>query len=84
VLALRLVGSVNALLHTEYGHLLLAKLVLFAVLLLLGLASKTWVDRRLHVAATTRAFAVSVTAEAVLAVGVLGVAAFLVTTGPGR
>jgi copper transport protein len=84
VLAWRLVGSVNALLHTEYGHLLLAKLVLFAVLLLLGLASKTWVDRRLHVAATTRAFAVSVTAEAVLAVGVLGVAAFLVTTGPGR
>jgi copper transport protein len=84
VLAWRLVGSVNALLNTEYGQLLLAKLVLFAVLLLLGFASKTWVDRRLRVAATTRALALSVTAEAVLAVLVLGVAAFLVTTGPGR
>jgi copper transport protein len=83
-LAWRLVGSLNALLHTGYGQLLLAKLVLFAVLLLLGLASKTWVDRRLRVASTTRALAVSVAAEAVLAVVVLGVAAFLVTTGPGR
>lgn len=84
MLAWRLVGSLNSLLHTEYGQLLLAKLVLFAVLLLLGIASKTWVDRRLSVAPTTRALALSVTAEAVLAVAVLGVAAFLVTTGPGR
>jgi copper transport protein len=84
LLAWRLVGSLNALLHTGYGQLLLTKLVLFAVLLLLGFASKTWVDRRLRVAATTRALALSVTAEAVLAVVVLGVAAFLVTTSPGR
>jgi copper transport protein len=84
VLAWQLVGSVDALVHTGYGRLLLAKLVLFALLLLLGFASKTWVDRRLHVAATTRGLALSVTAEAVLAVAVLGVAAFLVTTGPGR
>ncbi|KJK42594.1 hypothetical protein UK23_36455 [Lentzea aerocolonigenes] len=84
VLAWRLVGSLNALLHTGYGQLLLTKLALFAALLVLGFASKTWVDRRLHVAATTRGLALSVTAEAVLAVVVLGVAAFLVTTGPGR
>jgi copper transport protein len=84
LLAWRLVGSLNALLDTGYGQLLLAKLGLFAVLLVLGFASKTWVDRRLHVAATTRAFAISVAAEAVLAVAVLGVAAFLVTTSPGR
>lgn len=84
VLAWRLVGSLDALLHTGYGRLLLAKLVLFTLLLLFGFASKTWVDRRLRVAATTRALAVSVTAEAVLAVVVLGVAAFLVTTSPGR
>ncbi|MFI6098440.1 copper resistance D family protein [Lentzea sp. NPDC051213] len=84
VLAFQLIGSVDALLHTGYGQLLLAKLVLFGLLLVLGFASKTWVDRRLRVAATTRGLALSVTAEAVLAVGVLGVAAFLVTTGPGR
>jgi copper transport protein len=84
LLAWRLVGSVNALLHTGYGHILLVKLGLFAALLLFGLASKTWVDRRLRVAATTRVLALSVTAETVLAVAVLGVAAFLVTTSPGR
>ncbi|MEU0877556.1 CopD family protein [Lentzea sp. NPDC005914] len=84
LLAWQLVGSLDALLHTGYGRLLLAKLVLFAVLLVLGFASKTWVDRRLRVAATTRTLALSVAAEAVLAVAVLGVAAFLVTTSPGR
>lgn len=84
LLAWRIVGSVTALLHTGYGQLLLLKLALFAGLLLFGFASKTWVDRRLRVAATTRGLAVSVTAEAVLAVVVLGVAAFLVTAGPGR
>ncbi|MGW4208042.1 CopD family protein [Lentzea sp. NPDC004789] len=84
VLAWRLVGSVDALLHTGYGRLLLTKLVLFGGLLVLGFASKTWVDRRLRVAATTRGLVVSVAAEAVLAVVVLAVAALLVTTGPGR
>ncbi|MGW6935235.1 copper resistance D family protein [Lentzea sp. NPDC054927] len=84
LLAWRLVGSMNGLLHTGYGRLLLLKLALFAALLLIGFASKTWVDRRLRVAATTRVLALSVTAETVLAVVVLGVAAFLVTTSPGR
>lgn len=84
LLAWRLVGSVDSLLHTGYGRILLIKLTAFAVMLLAGLASKTWVDRRLKVAADTRTLAISVTVETVLAVVVLGVAAFLVTTGPGR
>ena len=84
LLAWRLVGSLDALLHTGYGQILLVKLSIFAVLLLLGLASKRWVDRRLHTTDNTRALVYSVTAEAVLAVAVLAVVALLVTTGPGR
>ncbi|GLZ33132.1 copper resistance protein [Lentzea sp. NBRC 105346] len=84
LLAWRLVGSLDALLHTGYGRTLLLKLVIFAAMLLAGLASKTWVDRRLAVATTARGITLSVAFETVLAVVVLGVAAFLVTTAPGR
>lgn len=84
LLAWRLIGSVDAVLTTAYGRTLSLKLGLFGVLLLAGLVSKTWVDRRLKTAAHTRTLALSVTAEMVLAVVVLGVAAFLVTTAPGR
>lgn len=41
----REVGSIDALLHTTYGHLLVIKLILFAGLLLLATTSRRWVTR---------------------------------------
>ncbi len=84
LLAWRLVGSVDALFGSGYGRILLIKLSVFALMLAAGLASKTWVDRRMKVAANTRTLALSVAVETVFAVVVLGVAALLVTTSPGR
>lgn len=69
---------------TDYARILLVKLALFGVLLAAGLFSKRWVDRRLATATTVAPFARSVALETVLAVAVLGAAAFLVTASPGR
>lgn len=84
VLAWRLIGSVDALFTSEYGRTLLVKLSAFGLMLAVGFVSKTWVDRRMKVAAGTRTLAISVAFETVFAVAVLGVAALLVTTSPGR
>jgi copper transport protein len=91
VLAWQVVGSVHALLASDYGHLLLLKIGLLCVVLLAAVASKRWVDRRLDFAvalrgdaATVRPFVYSVTAETTLVVLVLAAASFLVTASPGR
>jgi copper transport protein len=91
VLAWQVVGSVHALLTSDYGHLLLIKIGLLCLVLLVAVASKRWVDRRLDFAvalrgdaATVRPFVYSVTAETTLVVLVLAAASFLVTASPGR
>ncbi|MFF7164442.1 copper resistance CopC/CopD family protein [Streptomyces sp. NPDC008086] len=91
VLAWQVVGSYDALLHTSYGHLLLAKTAVLGVVLLAALASRQWVRTRLDVAvllrgdaATVRPFGYSVAAETGLVLVVLAVTSLLVTTNPGQ
>jgi copper transport protein len=86
LLAWRLVGWPPRLFDSGYGRTLVVKLALFGALLAVGLTSKRWVDRRLATAdvAAVRPFVYSVAIETVLAVAVLGAAAFLVTASPGR
>jgi copper transport protein len=91
VLAWHLVGSVNALLHSSYGHLLLVKVGIVAAVLLLAQHSKAWVRHRLDVAvllngdrAVVRPFLYSVAAETGLALAILTAAGLLVTSSPGR
>ena len=90
-LALQVLGSAGAVLHTGYGRLLLTKVGLVAVVLLVAQASRSWIAHRLDFAvvlrgdaATVRPFVHSVAAETVLVVFVLMAASFLVTASPGR
>lgn len=90
VLGWQLVGSVGALSDTDYGRLLLIKIVAFAVVLLAAWYSRNWVTRRLDFAvvlrgrgATLRPFVYSVVVETVIVVFVLLAASFLVTASPG-
>ncbi|WP_405727785.1 CopD family protein [Streptomyces sp. NBC_01537] len=91
VLAWQVVGSFGALLHTSYGHLLLIKLALLAVVLLAASRSRSWVRTRLDIAvllrgdrATVRPFIRSVAAETALVLAVLVATSLLVTANPGR
>ncbi|WP_369169838.1 copper resistance protein CopC [Streptomyces sp. R28] len=91
VLAWQVVGSYDALLHTSYGHLLLAKTAVLGVVLLVALASRQWVRTRLDLAvllrgdaATVRPFGYSVAAETGLVLVVLAVTSLLVTANPGQ
>ncbi|WP_222854104.1 copper resistance D family protein [Fodinicola acaciae] len=90
IMAWQIVGSVGALVGTAYGHLLLTKLAVFALVLLAAMMSKHWVENRLsavisrHASAAVRPFVLSVGAETVLAVAVLVAASVLVTASPGH
>jgi putative copper export protein/methionine-rich copper-binding protein CopC len=91
VLAWHLVGSVSALLHSSYGHLLLVKVGIVVAVLLLAQHSKAWVRHRLDIAvlldgdrAVVRPFVYSVAAETGLALAILTAAGLLVTSSPGR
>ena len=91
VMAWDLAGSFRALGATEWGRLLVVKVVLFAVVLITAQLSKRWVLDRLGVAVALRGhltlvrpFVLSVAAETVLAASTLAVASLLVTTSPGR
>jgi copper transport protein len=91
VLAWQLIGSVSGVLTTSYGHLLLAKLAVFALVLGAAQRSKQWVRARLDLAvllrgdaATVRPFLYSVAIETALLCLVLLAATFLVTAAPGR
>ena len=93
VMSWRLVGGLEGLTGTRYGHVLLVKLMAMAAILVAARSSKSWVDHRLEgaVAATApgaspavRPFAVSVAVEATLAMVSLGAASVLVGTSPGR
>jgi putative copper export protein len=90
VLTWAITGGLDGLLHTHYGRVLLLKATLLGAALVAAHFSKRWVDDRLRLAVvlrgdpvTVRPFVVSVAAEVVFAVAVLGVASVLVTTSPG-
>jgi putative copper export protein/methionine-rich copper-binding protein CopC len=89
VLAVRVVGSVDGLFTTHYGHVLLVKLTLVGLVLLVGLLSKRWVEQALaqvvalQPGSTVSSFVASVAAETFLVIAVLGVASLLVTANPG-
>jgi putative copper export protein len=90
VLGWDIAGGLHGLLHTHYGRLLGIKVLLLAAALVAARSSKRWTDSRLRLAValrgdrvTVRPFAISVAAEAVLAVAVLGVASVLVSSSPG-
>jgi copper transport protein len=91
VLAWQLVGSVDGLVTTSYGRLLLVKLAVVALVLAVAQRSKAWVARRLRYVvvlgadrAAVRPLRLSVVAETGLLLGVLAVAVLLVTANPGR
>ena len=91
VLAWRLLGGIGQLTSTTWGHLLLIKLTLLAVVLAAAYGSKTWVAHRLDFAvilrgdrALVRSFVLSVAAETALVICVVAVAGFLATADPGR
>lgn len=91
VLAWRIVGTVSGLTSTTYGHILLVKVGLLAVILAGAYGSKVWVAHRLDYAVVLRGeaglvrpFVLSVAAETAVVVLVLIVASFLVTADPGR
>lgn len=91
VLAWQLVCSVDGLVTTSYGRLLLVKLAVVALVLAVAQRSKAWVARRLRYVvvlgadrAAVRPLKISVLAETGLLLGVLAVAVLLVTANPGR
>ncbi|MDT7803420.1 MAG: copper transport protein [Actinomycetota bacterium] len=91
VLAAATLGSLGRVFTTDYGHILLVKIAILAVVLLFAQAGKSWVARRLDFAvvlrgdaATVRPFVYSVAAETTLVVVVLFAASLLVTASPGR
>jgi len=89
VLAWQLIGSVGDLFSTDYGRILILKVVLIGAVLVAATASKRWVDHRLAAVAVdgngraVRYFVASVGTEAVLVLAVLGAASVLVTSSPG-
>jgi copper transport protein len=97
--AWRQVGSFSALRDTDYGNLLIAKLVVFAALIVAAAFSREIVNRRFRPAPVdddvadpeedddeteVRRLRRSVVAELVIAVGVLVVTAMLVNAAPAR
>jgi copper transport protein len=90
--ALAIAGSVSALVTSTYGAVLSAKVVVFAVMLLLGNVGRRYAGRLAHRKVTEidesasdqsiRAFAVAVGAEFALATAVLATTAALVHVSP--
>ena len=90
VLSWELVGGFAPLVDTNFGRVLLVKLVVFGAVIVAAGASKRWVDDRLGVTVALRGhptlvrpFVYSVAAETLLAASVVAVASVLVTTSPG-
>lgn len=91
VLAWQLLGGIGALVHTGYGQLLLAKIVLLAMILCAAWGSRAWIIHRLDFAvvlrgdtATVAPIVRTVAVETALALLVLVVASLLVTANPGQ
>jgi putative copper export protein/methionine-rich copper-binding protein CopC len=90
VLSWELVGGFEPLVDTNFGRVLIVKLVVFGAVIVAAAASKRWVDDRLGVTVALRGhrslvrpFVYSVAAETLLAASVVAVASVLVTTSPG-
>ena len=81
-LAWLIAGSVGALGDTRFGHVLLAKLAVFATLVVIADRSRRWAGTPAH-DSNVGPFAVSLAAETALGVSVLAVASVLVATHPG-
>lgn len=91
LMAWRMLHGIGQLTSTTWGHLLLLKVGLLAVVLVAAFASKTWVTHRLDFAVilrgdhtVVRPFVLSVLAETTVVVIVLAVAGFLATADLGR
>ena len=90
VMSWELVGGLAPLIDTHFGRVLVAKVTVFAMVVVVARRSKRWVDDRLGVAVALRGhdsivrpLVYSVAAEALLAATVVAVASVLVTTSPG-
>ncbi|HJQ42749.1 MAG TPA: CopD family protein [Jatrophihabitantaceae bacterium] len=91
VLAWRLLDNAGQLTSTTWGHLLLLKVSLLAVVMGVAAGSRTWVRHRLDAAvilrgdaAVVRPFVLSVAAETAIVTTVLAVAGLLTTADLGR
>jgi copper transport protein len=98
LMAWGLLGSLDDLTSTTYGHFLLVKIAVLALVLAAAGSSKTWVEHRLdfvvllrgegsitaNPAGLVRPVVLSVAVETGLLALVLVVASFLVTADPGR
>jgi putative copper export protein len=89
ILTWQIISTVDGFWSTHYADVLIVKVSLFTLVLLFAMNSKRWVEKTLAKAAATRRrnavkfFAVSVAAESVLVVAVLGAASVLTTSSPG-
>jgi len=89
ILTWQIIGTVDGFWSTHYADVLIVKISLFTLVLLVSMNSKRWVEKTLAKAAVARrrtavkSFAVSVAAESVLVVAVLGAASVLTTSSPG-
>jgi putative copper resistance protein D len=81
----RWLGPVTRIADTEYGRLLIAKLVLFAAMLALAAYNRFWLAARLEraEAGAARALGRNVWVEFAVGVGILVLAASLATVPPG-
>lgn len=89
ILTWQIISTVDGFWSTHYADVLIVKVSLFTLVLLVAMNSKRWVEKALAKAVATRRrnavkfFAVSVAAESVLVVAVLGAASVLTTSSPG-
>lgn len=89
ILTWQIISTVDGFWSTHYADVLIVKVSLFSLVLLFAMNSRRWVEKALAKAAMTRRrnavkfFAVSVAAESVLVVAVLGAASVLTTSSPG-
>ena len=81
--AWRQIGTVEALKSTDYGKLVVVKVLLVAAVLCIAVASRNAVQQR-WAPATVGALRRTVTFEAVIAVGVLAVTSVLVNAVPAK
>ena len=78
-----LVGGIGRLTDTSYGRTVLLKTALFAAVLILALANRLVLSRRLDLLAVRRRLGVSVAIEALTGLGIVGAAGFLADLPPG-
>lgn len=78
-----LVGGIGRLTDTGYGRTVLLKMVLFAAALILALANRLVLSRRLELPAARRRLGVAAAIEALVGLCIVGAAGFLAGLPPG-